>query len=132
MSFVLAIEPDSPQADPLRAAVCAHAGAELIIVGSAYAAIVTMNQRLPDLVLIGRAVSPQQRTQITTHLRSLNAAAVPTLNIPPLVHATLDPANRDAPADAEDEPRKANVDLFVQEIEHVLAAMDATIENELP
>ena len=31
-----------------------------------------MNQRVPDLVLFGRAVSQEQRTKITTHLRSLS------------------------------------------------------------
>ena len=73
MSLVLAIEPDAAQAAPLTALVRAKLGAQLQLVASSHAAIVAMNQRLPDVVLLGRDLSHDERTKILTHLRSLTA-----------------------------------------------------------
>src|SRR5436309_11251020 len=89
MSLVLAIEPDSTQADPLNSVVRVKLGAELQVVTSAYAAIVAMNQRIPDAVLLGRGGSQDQRTKIVTHLRSLqtDGGQVRTLDIPQLAGA---------------------------------------------
>src|SRR5476649_458700 len=85
MNFVLAIEPDSSQTDQLSSVVRARLGAELVVVSSAYAAIVAVNQRVPDVVLFGRTVSQEQRVKITAHLRSLNGSSpVRTLDIPQL------------------------------------------------
>jgi hypothetical protein len=89
MNLVLAIEPDSSHADPLGSVVHTKLGAELVIVTSAYAAIVAMNQRVPDLVLFGREVSQDQRVKIATHLRSLaDSSQVKTLEIPSLASTT--------------------------------------------
>ena len=89
MNLVLAIEPDSSHADPLGSVVHTKLGAELVIVTSAYAAIVAMNQRVPDLVLFGREVPQDQRVKIGTHLRSLaDSSQVRTLDIPSLASAT--------------------------------------------
>mgnify|MGYP003694213087 CR=1 FL=1 len=70
MSLVLAIEPDSSQADPLNSFVRAKLGAELQMVTSAQAAIVAMNQRVPDVVLLGRGVLQDERAKIVSHLGS--------------------------------------------------------------
>ena len=57
MSVVLAFEPDGTKVDELGEIVRMHFGAELTFVTSAYAAITAINQRTPDLVLIGAASS---------------------------------------------------------------------------
>ena len=92
MSLVLAIEADSLQTDPLGSVVRTKVGAELVLVTSAYAAIVAMNQRVPDLVLFGRELPQEQRVKIATHLRFLaGSSQVRTLDIPPLASATPAP-----------------------------------------
>ena len=73
MSLVLAIEPDAAQAAPLTALVRAKLGAQLQLVASSHAAIVAMNQRLPDVVLLGRDLSQDERTKILAQLRSIKA-----------------------------------------------------------
>ena len=88
MSVVLAIEPDSSQADPLSSVVCAKVGVELSVVTSVFAAVAAMNTHVPDLVLFGRDVPEEQRLKIATHLTSLGVPAVPTLDIPPLADPT--------------------------------------------
>src|SRR5437667_8310720 len=84
MNLVLPIEPDPAQADPLNSIVRTKLGADLQVVSSGYAAIVAMNQRIPDVVLLGRAVTQDQRTKIVTHFRSLltEGGQVRTLDIP--------------------------------------------------
>ena len=71
MGLVLAIEPDSSQADPLNSFVRAQLGAELQMVTSAQAAIVAMNQRVPDVVLFGRGVSQDERAKIEARIKQL-------------------------------------------------------------
>src|SRR5881394_243457 len=73
MVVVLAIEPDVTQADPLAALVRGKLGAHLQLVTTGYAAVVAMNQRMPDVVLLGRDLPQEQRTKIIKHLRSLAA-----------------------------------------------------------
>ena len=75
MNLVLAIEADSSQADPLGSIVRTRLSAELVLVTSAYAAIVAMNQHVPDLVLFGRDLPQDQRAKIEAHLRFLSGAA---------------------------------------------------------
>src|SRR5262249_26074530 len=126
MPLVLAIEPDSSQADPLSSVVCARLGAELALVTSTYAAIASMNQRLPDLVLFGSAVSPEQRLQIAAHLRSFKGPhPIPTLDTPPLAHPTTDRSG------LQEQPRTFNtgaadddVAFFTKQLEIHLAAAD--------
>ena len=85
MNVVLAIEPDSAQAEPLAALIRTKFGAEFTMVTSAYAAVVAINQRVPDLVLFGRSVSQEQRAKITAHLKSTPSAThVQSLEVPPL------------------------------------------------
>ncbi|HEY3093566.1 MAG TPA: hypothetical protein VGJ52_10730, partial [Vicinamibacterales bacterium] len=85
MALVLAIEPDSAQADPLTSLVRAKLGAQLQLVASTRAAIVAINQRVPDVILLGRAVPQEQRTKVVSHLRSIvGDGQVRTVDIPHL------------------------------------------------
>ena len=86
MSLVLAIEPDASQAAPLTSLVRTKLGAQLQLVDSAHAAIVAMTQQTPDVVLLGRDLPQEQRTEIVTQLRSVTSGAtqIRTLDIPQL------------------------------------------------
>ena len=82
MNLVLALEPDAAQANPLTSLIRRKLGANLTIVTTAEAAIVAMNQRLPDVLLFGRDVPRTEREEATAHLTSLSGAAgVRTLEI---------------------------------------------------
>ena len=91
MSLVLAIEPDSSQADPLNSLVRGKLGAELQMVTSAQAAIVAMNQRVPDVVLLGLGVLQDERAQIVSHLGSLTTHAnqARTIDLPQFANSAL-------------------------------------------
>ncbi|PYR82007.1 MAG: hypothetical protein DMF87_03375 [Acidobacteria bacterium] len=84
--MVLAIEPDASQAAPLTSLVRTKLGAQLQLVDSAHAAIVAMTQQTPDVVLLGRDLPQEQRTEIVTQLRSVTSGAtqIRTLDIPQL------------------------------------------------
>lgn len=82
MNLVLALEPDASQAAPLTSLVRRKLGANLTIVPTMQAAIVAMNQRLPDVLLFGRNVPQAERDQASAHLTSLSGGAgVRTLQI---------------------------------------------------
>ena len=80
MSVVLAFEPDPTKVDELGEIVRMHFGAELTFVTSAYAAITAINQRTPDLVLVGKSVSGDQRVKVTSHIAS-SGVRIPILEI---------------------------------------------------
>ncbi len=86
MSLVLAIEPDAAQADRLRQIVRDQLNAELVVVTSAYAAVVAMNRQVPDVLLFGQSVAHRHQTTLLKHLRSLNeeGSASRSRTIPPL------------------------------------------------
>jgi PEGA domain len=82
MNLVLALEPDASQATPLTSLVRRKLGANLTIVPTTQAAIVAMNQRLPDVLVFGRNVPQPERDQAAAHLGSLSGGgAVRTLQI---------------------------------------------------
>jgi len=82
MNMVLALEPDASQAAPLTSLVRRKLGANLTIVPTMQAALVAMNQRLPDVLLFGRNVPQAEREQASAHFTSLSAGAgVRTLQI---------------------------------------------------
>ena len=82
MNFVLALEPDASQAATLTALVRRKLGANLTIVPTTQAAIVAINQRLPDVLVFGRDVPPAEREQAVAHLASFSGGtAVRTLEI---------------------------------------------------
>jgi hypothetical protein len=76
MNLVLALEPDASQAAPLTSVVRRKLGANLTIVPTTQAAIVAMNQRLPDVLLFGRNVPQAEREQAAAHLGSLSGGAI--------------------------------------------------------
>jgi hypothetical protein len=82
MNLVLALEPDASQAAPLTSVVRRKLGANLTIVSTMQAAIVAMNQRLPDVLVFGPNVPEPERQQAAAHLETLTGgAAVRTLQI---------------------------------------------------
>src|SRR5688572_2277453 len=84
---VLAIEPEASQAAALRQFVRDELGAELMLVSSAYAAVVAINRQTPDVVLFSESVSEKHRDRVLDHLRSTIAPAVPQrLTLPSLRH----------------------------------------------
>ena len=86
MSLLLAIEPDSSQADRLRQLIREKkVDAELLVVTSAYAAIVTMNRQAPDVLLFGLTVAPRHQNTVVKHLRSLTDGDVPQVLTIPLL-----------------------------------------------
>src|SRR4029453_12968818 len=76
MNLVLALEPDASQAAPLTSVVRRKLGANLTIVPTMQAAIVAMNQRLPDVLMFGRSVPQGEREQAAAHLGSLSGGAI--------------------------------------------------------
>src|SRR6187551_1045549 len=74
---VLAIEPEGSQADAIRQFVRDELGAELMLVSSAYAAVVAINRQTPDVVLFSESVTEKHRDRVLDHLRSTIAPAVP-------------------------------------------------------
>ena len=85
MSLILAIEPDSPQAERLRQLVREQVDAELMVVTSAYAATVAMNRQVPVVLLFGQSVAHRHQNMIVKHLRSLVDGEMPqSLTIPSL------------------------------------------------
>ena len=90
MNLVLAIEPDASQADRLTSLV-RTLGAHLQLVASSHAAIVALNQRVPDVVLIGRTLAAAQRAAVATHLGSIvpDSTQIRTLDVPDLKEPSL-------------------------------------------
>src|ERR1044071_9614665 len=83
---LLAVEPDSSQAEALRQFVREGLkGADLVIVSSAYAAVVAINRQVPDVVLFSEAIVEKNRDRVLDHLRSTIKPAVPQrLTLPSL------------------------------------------------
>jgi len=80
MAMILAIQPDSGQASALRHALRAWAGAAVVIVESAEAALAAIDQQKPDLVLLHAFMTLGDETRVVRHLRALpNAGRLQTL-----------------------------------------------------
>ena len=85
MPLVLAVEPDSSQAEALTPIVEQRVGAELVLVGSKDAAVQALSVRVPDLVLVSALLSPRDEAELTNYLRTLaHAVHLETLTIPML------------------------------------------------
>jgi CheY-like chemotaxis protein len=81
--LVLALEPDPKQAAALRQIVHDRVGAEFVLADSKDAALATIADRVPDLILMTALLSPRDEADLTDHLRDLeNAEHVQTLTIP--------------------------------------------------
>ena len=91
MALVLAIEPNSVQADAIRHLLRARADTDVVVVGSTDAAVAAVDTRVPDLVLFGALLSPRDEDPFIAHLRTLpDAAHLQTLTIPQLRQASPD------------------------------------------
>ena len=87
MPLVLAIEPNSVQADTLRHVLSPRADTDVVVVGSTDAAVTALDQRVPDLVLVGALLSSRDEDALIAHLRTLpDAGHLQTLTIPQLRH----------------------------------------------
>jgi PEGA domain-containing protein len=91
MNLVLALEPDPSQAAPLASVVRRKLGANLTIVTTLQAAIIAMNHRLPDVLLLGKGLPYAERKEAAEHLKTLSGASgVRTFDIPKLTTAALE------------------------------------------
>jgi len=83
---LLAVEPDASQAEALRRFVREGLrGADLVIVSSAFAAVVAINRQIPDVVLFSESIVDKHRDRVLDHLRSTIRPAVPQrLTLPSL------------------------------------------------
>jgi hypothetical protein len=74
MSFILAIEPDRRQAARISALARNPLNAEIVITDTAEGAVAAIAQRVPDLILTPRLLSPRDEAILDGRLRELDAA----------------------------------------------------------
>src|ERR1700730_12655689 len=122
MSVVLAIEPDSSQAEALRKAVRGRADVELVLVSNTAAAIRALERSVPDLILVSALLSPRDEDALFAHLRSLDGSShLQTLTIPQLRLGKAPTAKRGSlgrfrKKPAAPEPAGCDPALFVAEV----------------
>jgi hypothetical protein len=88
MSLILAIEPERAQAEVLQQTVLSRADADLVVVPSTEAAIREVDRRVPDLLLVGRSVSPAEQETVVVHTKTRRGFPnLPTMAIPNLLVA---------------------------------------------
>ena len=64
-----------------------RADTDVVVVGSKDAAVTALDQRVPDLVLVGALLSSRDEDALVAHLRTLpDAGHLQTLTIPQLRH----------------------------------------------
>jgi hypothetical protein len=92
MPLLIAIEPDSRQAELIGEQVRGPLGAELIITDSVRAAIKAIEKRAPDLILTSLLLSPRDEHALHQHLRKLDAEGtrIQTLVIPMLAESAVE------------------------------------------
>ena len=83
MNLVIAVEPDRKQAETLRGIVDQLADVQLVLVTSAYAAVVMINRRVPDVVLVGPSLGQKATEEVLDHFHlASDAPEAQTLTIP--------------------------------------------------
>ena len=84
MQLILAVEPNRSQAQQLASLVKQHLKAELVAAASADAALKTLGDRIPDLVLAPALLPSRDEAALTERLRGLGPAGshVHTLAVP--------------------------------------------------
>jgi hypothetical protein len=96
MSWLLALQPDLVQADALRAALPGHISEEVVVVDSLDAALSSIDQRLPDVVLLPTLISAAVEDYLLTYLGAIPGAGhVRILGLP---HFECPDASRPLPA----------------------------------
>ena len=95
MSRILAIEADARRRRVLTALVREHVKAELVVVASVQAALTSMAERTPDLIIAPTLLSPPDEAELLTYVKQLRSApyvqmvTVPALDM--LVEPTATP-----------------------------------------
>jgi hypothetical protein len=85
VSWLLAVQPDPVQADALRAALLGHISAEVVVVDSLDAALSSIDQRLPDVVLLPTLISAAVEDYLLMYLGAIPGAGhVRILGLPHL------------------------------------------------
>ena len=84
MERILAIESDPKRANLLTSLVRSHVNADLEIVGTVAAAIESLSENTPDLILAPALLSPQDSYELMDHVKRLQAPWVQTLTVPAL------------------------------------------------
>ena len=84
MERILAIESDPKRANLLTALVRSYVNADLEIVGTVAAAIESLSENTPDLILAPALLSPQDSYDLMDHVKGLQAPWVQTLTVPAL------------------------------------------------
>lgn len=89
MSCVLAIESHAERAEALRELVGGRIRNPLTVVDSVEAALATISQRVPEVILISPLMRPEDEAELVARLRALpKASVVQTLIAPQLTTAT--------------------------------------------
>jgi CheY-like chemotaxis protein len=93
MSSVLAIESHAERAELLRELVGDRVREPLTVVDSVEAALASIGQRVPEVILISPLMRPQDEAELVARLRSLpKASAVQTLITPQLSRTAATPS----------------------------------------
>jgi hypothetical protein len=129
MSLILAIEPDPRQSTQLADLVHRRLHAELVHAATtegALAALATVGDRVPDLVLVPSLLSPQEDAAIAGALRIIaTAAKVRMLTIPLLADPEQPPQHRGVFARLRKKPKRTpggcDPDVFAEQIAAYLA-----------
>jgi CBS domain-containing protein len=82
MSGILAIEPDPTRKRLLRALVREHVKTELTIADSVSAAMIEVDRRLPDVILVPALLAPSDADEIMERVHAHNAPYVRMLALP--------------------------------------------------
>jgi hypothetical protein len=95
--LILVIEPDRRQSAKL-AMLARSQRAEMIVVASVHEALDTLDERVPDLLLISASLLPKEEALLAERLRELAAdgSKVPTLLLPILETPSFRPVARNA------------------------------------
>jgi hypothetical protein len=119
MNLVLAVEPDTKQAELLRRIVPALGDVELMLVNSAEAVASTVTRRVPRLLLLGASLSDQARALAVDHyILASDSGDPPVLAIPPLSNG--EPTGR-GKTRRKAKATSADVEVFTAAITRCLA-----------
>jgi CheY-like chemotaxis protein len=130
MSFILAIEPDRRQAARISALARNSLNVEVVITDSAERALAAISERIPDLILTPRLMSPKDEATLDKRLRELDGAGrhVQTLMIPLLASGGKKEAgllNRLRRSSSDDSSEGCDPQVFAAQIAEYLERADA-------
>jgi hypothetical protein len=95
MLFILAVEPDPAQVPHIESMTQKH-GTELEIAGSSRAALCAMVERLPDMLLLSRALPLSDQRHLKAFIQGLGPAAA-HVRVLPTPRQVVRPAPRPVP-----------------------------------